>query len=77
MGMQDFAPRNTRTMWLFDDAITGINITGVGFEGTIVAKNAAVTGGAGQFNGTILAKSFNAQLEGHCAPFESYLDVTN
>lgn len=74
LGLQDFADRNRRVMWLFDDAITTINLSGVGIEGTIVAPKAHVVANNGNINGTILAKSFEGTMEGHCAPFFNYLD---
>lgn len=74
MGLQDFAPRNTRTLWVFDPAITTININGVAIEGTILAPKANVVANNGHINGSILANSFQGTLEGHCAPFENYID---
>jgi choice-of-anchor A domain-containing protein len=74
MGMQDFASRTANTMWLFDDAITTINISGVAIEGTVVAPKAKVIANNGHINGTIIADSFEGTLEGHCAPFANYLD---
>jgi choice-of-anchor A domain-containing protein len=74
MGMADFSGRSRYTMWLFDDAITTINISGVAIEGTILATKAKVIANNGHINGTILAKSFEGTLDGHCSPFANYLD---
>lgn len=74
MGLQDFAPNNTRTLWVFDPTITTITINGVGVEGTILAPKANVIANNGNINGSIIAKSFDGTLEGHCAPFINYID---
>jgi choice-of-anchor A domain-containing protein len=74
MGMSEFSGRTGYTMWLFDDAITTINISAVAIEGTLLATKAKVIAHNGNINGTILAKSFEGTLEGHCSPFQNYLD---
>ncbi|MEN9843369.1 MAG: hypothetical protein RLZZ612_1198, partial [Pseudomonadota bacterium] len=74
MGMQDFASRTANTMWMFDDDIKTIHLSGVAVEGTIVAPKAKVIANNGHINGTIIADSFEGSLEGHCAPFANYLD---
>ncbi len=74
IGLQGFAAHNRRTVWVFDDRITKINLNAVAIEGTILARKAHVEANNGHINGSIIAKSFNGTLEGHCAPFESYID---
>lgn len=74
MGLGDFARRNTRTVWVFDPAITTIHINAVGIEGTILAPRAHVAASNASFNGSIIARSFSGSAEGHCAPFQNYID---
>jgi choice-of-anchor A domain-containing protein len=74
MGLGDFAPRNNRTIWVFEPAITTININAVGIEGTILAPRAHVNANNANFNGSIIAKSFSGSAEGHCVPFQNYID---
>ena len=74
MGLQDFAANNDHTIWVFDNAITKIELGGVAIEGTILAPKAAVVADNGHINGTIIAKSFEGTMEGHCKPFVNYID---
>ena len=74
MGLQDFAANNDHTIWVFDNAITKIELSGVAIEGTIFAPKAAVFANNGHINGSIIAKSFDGTMEGHCKPFVNYID---
>lgn|GEM_PF-6150085 len=74
LGLQSFAPNNDHTIWVFDDAISKIELGGVAIEGTIFAPQADVVANNGHINGTIIAKSFNGTMEGHCKPFVNYID---
>lgn len=47
-----------RTLFNFVDA-TSLSTSGLGFYGSILAPNAAITGGSGQFNGSVMAKSYS------------------
>jgi len=68
IGLSPFAPHATTTLFNFPEA-TQINVSWVGVEGSLLAPNATFDNPHGSVNGTVVAKSWNGQMELHHIPF--------
>lgn len=62
----------SRTLFNFVDA-TSLSLSGLGFYGSILAPDAAVTGAYGQINGSVMAQSYSGPGQVNLAAFNGAL----
>jgi len=61
--MSAFASRASHIIWNIVPAITNINLMGMGFQGSILATGATLTGSSSQIAGQLIAFAYNANIQ--------------
>lgn len=73
-GMDSFESLSSNVLFNFYEA-DSLTLSSIGFYGSILAPNAAITANNGQLNGTVIADSWSGSMELHNVPFSSTATV--